>query len=194
MFHGFPAGPCVVASSFLPHVHTLAALEGLELVPADNETGFNCVSQIESKYKAEVKVLRILVYLGIFTTAEEVLRKRPCLSRGTRRRKRPRVRWARHSQRIAGTINSVGDHAQAAEIGEVIDTAMGAARSGQFADWARVLKLAAAKAGLDTRIWCTTLLVLAWAAAAAKEARGSALCGAFSRAPAAIGRAVRAHG
>ena len=70
--------------------------------------------------------------------------------------------------------------APAAEIGEVIGTAVGAARSGQFADWARVLKLAAAKAGLDTCIWCTTLLVLAWAAAAAKEARGRcALCGAF---------------
>ena len=48
-----------------------AVREGLKLVPADNKTGFSCVKPIGSKYKAEVSVGGIAVYLGIFVTAEE---------------------------------------------------------------------------------------------------------------------------
>ena len=49
----------------------IAVLEGLELVPAANKTGFSCVKPNKSKYKAEVSVLGIDVSLGTFATAQE---------------------------------------------------------------------------------------------------------------------------
>jgi hypothetical protein len=48
-----------------------AALEGLQLVPADNDTGFNCVYRSGIKYQGLVKVLGIKFHLGIFATREE---------------------------------------------------------------------------------------------------------------------------
>jgi hypothetical protein len=48
-----------------------AALEGLQLVTADNDTGFNCVYRTGIKYQGLVNVLGIKSHLGIFATREE---------------------------------------------------------------------------------------------------------------------------
>jgi hypothetical protein len=48
-----------------------AVLEGLQLVPADNDTGFACVSRNGSKYQASVTVGGIVMRLGSFATAQE---------------------------------------------------------------------------------------------------------------------------
>jgi hypothetical protein len=69
-----------------------------------------------------------------------------------------------------GEFSAPGRRAAAAEIREVIGTAVDAARGGQLADRARVFELAAAEASLDTRVLVLALLVLAWATAAAAAA------------------------
>ena len=46
-------------------------LEGLQLVTADNDTGFACVRRKGSKYEAFVKVGGIVMLLGTFATAQE---------------------------------------------------------------------------------------------------------------------------
>jgi hypothetical protein len=69
-----------------------------------------------------------------------------------------------------GEFGAPGRRAAAAEIREMIGTAVDAAHGGQLADWARVLELAATEAGLDTRVLVLALLVLAWATAAAAAA------------------------
>ena len=48
-----------------------ALLEGLQLVLADNDTGFACVSRNKSKFQAKVNVGGIAVRLGTFATAQE---------------------------------------------------------------------------------------------------------------------------
>ena len=48
-----------------------AALEGLELEPAGNETGFSCVFCNHGKYIAKVQVLDIVLNLGTFVTPQQ---------------------------------------------------------------------------------------------------------------------------
>jgi hypothetical protein len=49
-----------------------AVLEGLQLVPADNDSGFACVSRNGSKYQAKVQYAGgITMRLGTFATAQE---------------------------------------------------------------------------------------------------------------------------
>ena len=48
-----------------------AALEGLELEPAGNETGFSCVFCNHGKYQAKVQVLDIVLSLGTFLTPQQ---------------------------------------------------------------------------------------------------------------------------
>jgi hypothetical protein len=61
-----------------------AVLAGLELVPAGNDTGFSCVYRKGSKYQAERS--RCLAS-RCTSAASRRLKKRPCMSRGTRRKK-----------------------------------------------------------------------------------------------------------
>ena len=48
-----------------------AAREGLTLVPADNATGFMCVSKDGNQFKAEIQKVGVREYLGNFATPEE---------------------------------------------------------------------------------------------------------------------------
>ena len=48
-----------------------AALEGLTLVPADNATGFMCVSKNGNQFQAEIRKGGVQEYLGTFATPQE---------------------------------------------------------------------------------------------------------------------------
>ena len=48
-----------------------AAREGLTLVPADNATGFMCVSKNGNQFKAEIQKGGVQEYLGTFATPQE---------------------------------------------------------------------------------------------------------------------------
>ena len=54
-----------------PQALAAAAREGLTLVPADNATGFMCVSKDGNHFKAEIKKEGVVEYLGTFATPEE---------------------------------------------------------------------------------------------------------------------------
>ena len=72
-----------------------AALEGLELEPAGNETGFSCVFCNYGKYQARIQVLDIVLSLGTFVTPQQAA-----------------LQVARHKAKGAAKAAAAGDEAR----------------------------------------------------------------------------------